>query len=99
MYISQQTNEIICTNIKNALIQNVNSTAGLQGQSIKQGRGSNYVNRIKGSLRLQKPLPKHHQVSHSTKCHIQLNSSPFLSKISHTELEYSRSSCTACGQH
>lgn len=56
-------NEIISTNKKNALLQNVNSTAGLQGQSMKQGRESNYVNRIKESPRLQKPLPKHHQVN------------------------------------
>lgn len=56
-------NEIISTNNKNALLQNVNSTAGLKGQSIKHGREGNYVNRIKGSLRLQNPLPKHHQVN------------------------------------
>lgn len=56
-------NEIISTNNKSALLQNVNSTAGLQGQSIKQGRESNYMNRVKGSVRLQKPLPEHHQVN------------------------------------
>lgn len=56
-------NEIISTNNKNALLQNVNSPAGLKGQSIKHGREGNYVNRIKGSLRLQNPLPKHNQVN------------------------------------
>lgn len=56
-------NEIMSTNNKSALLQNVNSTSGLQGHSIKQGRESNYVNRVKGSLRLQKPLSEHHQVN------------------------------------
>lgn len=34
--------EIISTNNQNMLLQNVNTTAGLLGQSIKQRRESNY---------------------------------------------------------
>lgn len=36
--------EIISTNNQNILLQNVNSTAGLPGQNIKQRRESNYGN-------------------------------------------------------
>lgn len=36
--------EIISTNNQNILLQNVNSTAGLPGQNIKQRKESNYGN-------------------------------------------------------